>query len=104
MQSPRIPCHPVVCSGAGKIHSAAFIVEPQVLTRLQMVMLKASAGVREIFDWLDGAADTQHDEEEVMEEELVKGSDRDCSDSAVRDELRLHCDYSLLVLHEKLKS
>ena len=94
MQSPRVPCHPVVSSSAGQIQSAAFVVEPQILTRLQVVMLKSSACVREIFDWLNGTADTQHDEEEVMEEELVKGSHRDCGDSAVCDELRWHYGYS----------
>jgi hypothetical protein len=46
-------------SGAAKIQSPTFIIEPRILTRFQLLMLNSSAGIQEVFDWLNGTADTQ---------------------------------------------
>jgi hypothetical protein len=93
----------MVRSGAGKIQSPTFIVEPQILTCLQLLMLNSSAGIREIFHRLNGTADTHHDEEEVTEEELIEGSYGDCSDSTVYDEFGRHRDCSYQALKSSTK-
>lgn len=80
----------MVRSGTAKVQSSALVVEPHILTCFQLLMLNPSTGVGEVFDWLYATANTNKDEEEVTENELVEGSYYKCSDSTVYGERGRH--------------